>query len=72
MWAIRDRKTGEYVMKLYRDTGVGLPDLHMTDSAKNAKIYKSRIEANDLVDRFRDYGSPLRLEVIKVWGRTPN
>lgn len=73
MWAIKDKKTGEFVKALCRDDGVGIPDLHMTKIANDAKVYKSRVDANNVVDRFKTVpGLNSRLEVIKVWGRTPN
>lgn len=72
MWAIKDKKTGEFVKRLYRDDGLGLPDLLMIKNANDAKIYKTKIEADNLVNRFKEYGSPLKLEVIRVWGRIPN
>lgn len=73
MWAIKDKKTGEFVKDLLRNDGVGIPDLHMTHSANDAKVYKSRIDANNIVDRFTTIpGLKSRLVVIKVWGRTPN
>lgn len=73
MWAIRDKKTGEFVKTLHRDDGNGLPDLHMTKIANDAKVYRSRVDANSVIDRFKSVpGLNSRLEVIKVWGRTPN
>ena len=67
MWAIKDKKTGEFVKRLCRDDGLGLPDLHMAENANDAKIYKTKMEADNLVNRFKEYGSQMKLEVIRVW-----
>ena len=71
MFVIKYKKTGEFIKDLYRNDGLGIPDLHMTEHSNEAKLF-SRSDANDLVDRFKNYGSQMKFEVCKAWGRRPN
>lgn len=72
MWIIKAKKTCEFLKDLHRDDGLGIPDIHLTTNANEAKVYRTHTEATSVVSRLEDAGSTLKLAVVRTLGRTPN